>query len=74
VVIDARAGGDRAAIQLPRRGGTCVWSAQPHRVPTRNSIFSIHYGRRLVAGLNGDTNPSGFPKPLFNSQPEEKST
>jgi S-(hydroxymethyl)glutathione dehydrogenase / alcohol dehydrogenase len=47
-----------AAIQLPRRGGTCVLVGQP--LPGANAqfdIFNFTMGRRLVAGLNGDTNP-----------------
>jgi S-(hydroxymethyl)glutathione dehydrogenase/alcohol dehydrogenase len=47
-----------AAIQLPRRGGTCVLVGQPQPgASAQFDIFNFTMGRRLLAGLNGDTNP-----------------
>jgi len=47
-----------AAIRLPRRGGTCVLVGQLQPQATASfNIFGFTMGRKIVAALNGGTNP-----------------
>jgi S-(hydroxymethyl)glutathione dehydrogenase/alcohol dehydrogenase len=48
----------QAAIQIPKRSGTCVLVGQPPPQTTVSfDVFGFTMGRRIVSELNGGTNP-----------------